>query len=163
RSSENYFRWSFPRRMSADAYKYVVAAPPSAEDPGIRLPYFVQFLDHPDSMIANDAYAEVVDAPVKNLTSIAGGLPRDKLRRWLADPKTPVVRQSGYGMMLGMCGDQEDARFLEQRIAARDPDRQFGLEGVIFGYLLLTGETGLAMVERTRLTDSEVTDSEVYA
>jgi hypothetical protein len=127
------------------------------------LPYFVQFLDHPDRAISNDAYAELMGAPVNVLQAVSETFPREKLRRWLVDPKLPVTRQSGYGMMLGMCGDADDARLLEKRMASRDLERQIGIEGVIFGYLLLAGEPGLARIEKLRLANPDVSDGEVFA
>jgi hypothetical protein len=162
-SNRSEVKWIRPTRMSADGYQYLGDAPSVTDNPRVRLTYFIQFLEHPDPAISNDAYAELVEAPVNVLDAAARSFPRDKLRRWVADTNLPVMRQSGYGMMLGMCGDADDSRLLEKLIVARDPDREVGIEGVIFGYLLLAGESGLAKIEEARLANPDASDGDVYA
>jgi hypothetical protein len=152
-----------PLAVSETSYQYIVQAPSPETPAEKRLAYFLKFLEFPDLTIANDAFAEFVNAPNKDIAAIAGKLPREKLRRWLADPKTPVTRQSGFGVMLGLCGRDDDARFLEQRIAASDPDRQIGTDGLMFGYLMLAGDEGLATLEKLRLTNGNISDGEVFA
>jgi hypothetical protein len=115
-----------------------------------------------DLQIANDAFAQFVNAPTKDIAAVAGKLPMQKIRNWLADPKTPVNRQSGYGLMLGLCGGPDEARFLERQIANIDPERQTGLEGVMFGYLLLAGEQGLASIEKAYLANPKAAEDKVY-
>jgi len=157
-------KWDeLPLAVSETSFQYIVQAPSPEAPAEKRLGYFVKFLEFPDMVIANDAFAEFVNAPTKDIAAAAGKLPKDKLRRWLADPKTPVTRQSGYGLMLGLCGGQDEARFLEQRIANSDPERQFGIEGVMFGYLMLAGETGLSTIEKTRLANKHAPDGETLA
>jgi hypothetical protein len=152
-----------PLAVSETSFQYIAQAPSPETPAEKRLTYFVRFLEFPDLTIANDAFAEFVNAPNKDMAAIAGKLPREKLRRWLTDPKTPVTRQSGFGVMLGLCGGSDDARFLEQRIAASDPDRQIGTEGLMFGYLMLSGADGLATLEKMRLAADTLSDGEVFA
>jgi len=152
-----------PLAVSETSFQYIVQAPSPETPAEKRLAYFLKFLEFPDLTIANDAFAEFVNAPNKDIAAIAGKLPREKLRRWLADPKTPITRQSGFGVMLGLCGNVDDARFLEQRIAASDPDRQIGTEGLMFGYLMIAGDEGLATLEKTRLMNGKISDGEVFA
>ena len=99
----------------------------------------------------------------KDIVAVADKLPKENLRRWLADSKTPVTRQAGYGLMLGLCGGPAEAQFLEQRIGAIDPERQVGIEGLMFGYLLLTGEDGLAKIEKLYLANRKAEDGATYA
>jgi hypothetical protein len=156
-------KWGVPIPVDDAGYDCLTNAPPPNASPESRLLYFLKYLEDGQALIAADAYAEVFGAPLQSLVAIASDLPRADLRRWLADPQTPVARQAGYGMMLGLCGDVEDAAFLEQRITSRDPEREIGIEGMIFGYLLLAGEPGLAKIEKMRLADPEVTDSKAYS
>jgi hypothetical protein len=152
-----------PLAVSETSFQYVVQAPSPEAPAEKRLGYFLKFLEFPDLTIANDAFAQFVNAPTKDIAAVAGSLPKDKLRRWLADPKTPVTRQAGYGLMLGLCGGSDDARFLEQRIAAIDPERQFGVEGLMFGYLMIAGDAGLARLEKMYLADPKTADGQAYA
>lgn len=149
--------------VSETSYQYIIQAPSSETPAEKRLAYFIKFLEFPDLTIANDAFAQFVNAPTKDIYAVASKLPREKLRAWLGDPKTPVNRRSGYGLMLGMCGNADDARFLAQQIAATDADNSSGIEGITFGYLLLGGEGALATIEKTRLANQDLSDGEVYA
>jgi len=156
-------KWQgLPFPVTETSFQYIVQAPPPESAAEKRLGYFVKFLEFSDLTIANDAFAEFVNAPTKDIVAIAERLPKDKLRRWLADAKTPISRQAGYGLMLGLCGGADEARFLEKRIMADDPDRQIGLEGLMFGYLLLTGDEGLDVLEKTWLANPEAEDGAVY-
>jgi hypothetical protein len=148
--------------VSETSYQYIIQAPSPETPADKRLAYFIKFLEFPDITIANDAFAQFVNAPTKDIAAVADKLPREKIRNWLADVKTPVTRQSGYGLMLGLCGSSNEARFLEQRIAEVDPERQTGIEGVIFGYLLLAGEQGLSTIEKAFLANRRATDDKLY-
>lgn len=152
-----------PLPVSETSYQYIIQAPSPETTAAERLPYFIKFLEFPDREIANDAFAQFVNAPTKDIAAVAAKLPRDKIRRWLADDKTPLNRQAGYGLMLGLSGNADDGAFLEKRIVNGNPDRQFGIEGLIFGYLLLTGEEGLARIEKTSLSNPRAEDGAVFA
>jgi hypothetical protein len=152
-----------PLPVSETSYQYIIQAPSPETAAEQRLPYFVKFLEFSDSTIANDAFAQFVNAPTKDIAAIAPKLPRDKIRRWLSDAKTPVTRLAGYGVMLGLSGNADDGAFLERRIANGDPDQQIGIEGLIFGYLLLAGEEGLARIEKMRLANPRAEDGAVFA
>ena len=157
-------KWDdYPLPVTETSFQYIVQAPSPETAAEKRLAYFAKFLEFPDTTVANDAFGQFVNAPTKDIAAVAEKLPRDKLRRWLADPKTPVNRLAGYGLMLGLCGGPDEARFLEQRIAKTDPERQTGLEGLMFGYLLLAGDAGLAKLQKTYLADPKSEDSETYA
>lgn len=157
-------KWDYPPvDVSETSFQYIVQAP-SPETPRIRrLEYFVRFLEYPDPTIANDAFAEFVNAPADDIFAVSGKLPREKLRRWLLDDKTPLGRQAGYGLMLGLCGEKSDAKLLEQRILADEEDRRVGMEGLIVGYLLLAGEKGLERLESARLRNSRDNAGEAYS
>ncbi|MBI3861829.1 MAG: hypothetical protein HY290_08025 [Planctomycetia bacterium] len=148
--------------VSETSYQYIIQAPSSETPADKRLSYFIKFLEFPDVAIANDAFSQFVNAPTKDIYAVAAKLPREKLRRWLADSKTPPTRRSGYGLMLGMCGDSGDAKFLEGVIDKARADDSLGIVGVTFGYLLLTGDTGLTTIEKSRLANKKLADGEVY-
>ena len=157
-------RWEIGPALAVTetGYQYIIQAPSPETPAEKRLAYFVKFLEFPDLTIANDAFAQFVNAPTKDIAAVAGKLPREKIRAWLADPKTPITRQSGYGLMLGLCGGADEAKFLERQIAKIDPERQTGLEGIMFGYLLLAGEQGLASIEKAYLANPRAPDGKVY-
>lgn len=152
-----------PLEITETAYQYIIQAPSPETPTAKRLEYFVRFLEYPDDLIANDAFAEFVNAPAQEIFAVAGKLPREKIRRWLMDKKTPLGRQAGYGLMLGLCGQTADAPLLKERILDDSGERRVGIEGLIVGYLLLTGEPGLELLERTRLIPPSTDSGELYA
>ena len=139
-----------------------------------RLEYFVPFLEHTEAMIAIDAWAEFGNSSYEDVIAIRSLLPRDKLRDWIADPQMSPERLGLYGMMLGLCGTAEDSEFLlsQMREKNQKPDTaaepspmrfRFGAEGLMGGYLLLTGEPGLDQLEKTLLVPADVPDTACHA
>jgi hypothetical protein len=63
-----------------------------------------------------------------------------------------------------MAGGEKDAEILAKKISEPTKDFRLGIDGVISGYLMMTGEEGLEMVENTKLKKSaDVPFSETYA
>jgi hypothetical protein len=156
-------RWDHPPLdISETAFQYVIQAPSPETPRAKRLEYFVRFLEYPDITIANDAFAEFVNAPASDIAAVASRLSREKLRKWLADEKTPINRQAAFGMMLGLCGKPEDADLLERRILDTSGERRPGIEGLMVGYMMLRGEKGLEVLERTKLRAPITEDGEKY-
>lgn len=155
--------WDSPQKVTEASFKYIVEAPALDAAPAQRLAYFLKFLENPDTFVANDAFAEFVRAPFEDISALTDQLPREKLRRWLTDSKVQPSRCGLYGLMLGLCGDASDAKLLEEIIAKPVKVTRPGIEGVIGGYLLLTGETGLKMIERTKFQDESLLISEPYS
>jgi hypothetical protein len=155
--------WGSPLDMSVDSYNYIVEAPSLDAKPGKRLAYYLKFLEASESMIANDAYGEFANAPYKDIVPLEKQFPREKLRKWLVAPDVPATRLGLYGLMLGLCGNDEDAALMQSKIAEKTDGFRLGIEGVMSGYLLLTGEKGLETIEKSKLESKEVPFSETYA
>ncbi len=66
-------------------------------------------------------------------------------------------------MMLGLCGKDDDALVLEKKIFEPTTEFRLGIDGIMGGYLLLTGEKGLALLEEKKLADKKVPFSETYS
>ena len=60
-------------------------------DPASRLAWFVNFLEHPDITVANDAYAEVANAPYEEIALLADKLSRESVQEWVLSPETPAT------------------------------------------------------------------------
>lgn len=155
--------WGLPLDMTRACYEYI-AQSPSRETPAEqRLAYFLRFLESDESLIANDAYAEFANAAYTDVASLKDRLPRENVRKWIAHPETPGIRLGLYGLMIGLCGTPEDAGYLEQKIVEPAVEFRLGIDGLMAGYLLLTGEQGLDVLERRKLSDKSVPFSETYA
>ncbi len=147
--------WQSPMEVSEPGWKYLAELPEPATDPvkqSQRLLYALKHLEHPDLMISNDAYSEFAAAPYEVITPLRDQFPREKLRQWVLDPKTSVTRMGLYGLLLGLCGQEEDAAAIEKKILVPDLDFRLGIEGVMSGYLLIRGEPGLQFLEETKMT-----------
>ncbi|MEI8381527.1 MAG: hypothetical protein WCJ09_15470 [Planctomycetota bacterium] len=152
--------WEKPVSVGGEyILKYIQKVPPI--DAPDRLAFFLKFLEFPDTDICNDAYAEFSRAEFKDVAALAGRLPREKLRKWLSstDPQSQV-RLGLYGMMLGLGGDDSDAAFLESLIMkVPDPNQpRLGIDGMMAGYLLLTGERGLQKLMDAKFNDPKSDD-----
>lgn len=155
--------WNTPLEISETGYQYVAQAPTPEVPTSKRLEYFLKFLENSDQTISNDAYAEFANAPYKDIASISDHFPREKLRNWVADPEVSPTRLGLFGLMLGLCGKPEDAKIMEEKVLAKTDDFRIGIDGVMSGYLTLTGEKGLDVLDEKKLGDKQVPFSETYA
>jgi hypothetical protein len=155
--------WSSPLEVTETSFNYITQAPSSETPTTERLAYFIKFLEYPDPLVANDAYGEFANSPYKDITPLSDRMPREKLRKWLADPETTPTRIGLYGLMLGLCGEPKDAEFLEQLILEPSEDFRLGIDGVMGGYLLLTGSEGLKVINESKLKNPDIPFSETFA
>lgn len=159
KDDEETIHWELPIEITELRFGYMRQAP-SPETPD-RLFFFLQFLDCSDSEIASDAFAEISRAAYQDVAAMADRLPRAKLRTWLSS-KDPAmqVRLGLYGMLLGLCGDESDASFLESLISTLpDPERpRFGIDGMMAGYILLQRERGLQKLLTTKFEEPSAED-----
>ncbi len=155
--------WSSPLEVTETSFNYMVQAPTKESPATARLAYFLRFLEYSDPIIANDAYAEFANAPYEDIVPLAKDFPREKLRTWLADPQLNPTRIGLYGLMLGLCGQPDDAKFVEELILKPTADFRLGIDGVMAGYLLLRGGAGLDVIKVSKLQNSEVPFSETFA
>jgi hypothetical protein len=68
-----------------------------------------------------------------------------------------------YGLLIGLCGNQNDSKVLEKKILEKTEDFRLGIDGLMSGYLLLTGDKGLAVLDEHKLKNRDVPFSETYA
>ena len=155
--------WGSPVDVTEASYKYVAEAPSPETPVDKRLPYFLKFLEHPDPFIANDSYAEFANAPYKDIALLKDAIPREKVRAWVSSADTPSTRLGLYGMLLGLCGTAEDAKLMESKINQPTQDFRLGIDGIMSGYLLITGSEGLNLVDNSKLKDKQAPFSETYA
>lgn len=151
---EKLIDWHIPSEATESSWEYLSNIPSPVVDPlkqSDRLAYFLDYLQHPELAVSNDAYAEFAAAPYEVITPLADRMPRENLRNWLLDPETPVTRIGLYGLLLGLSGNDEDAEHMKQKILVPDTDFRLGIEGVMSGYLLIRGEEGLQLLEDSKL------------
>ena len=152
--------WGLPIEIDEDSSEYIRQAPsPEFKPEDERLKYFLNFLDVKNPRISNDAFGEFSRADFKDVESLVGIVSpgkklREKVRRWLEDPNPQlIVRRAFYGMLLGLCGNGDDAEYLKRQILAPiDPEKnRIGIEGLMGGYLILAGEPGLQLLVEKKI------------
>lgn len=155
--------WGSPLEVTQTGFDYLKGVPAPQMPATQRLTYFLNFLEHPDPMISSDAYGEFAKANYEDIGVLSAKMPREKLRDWLVSKETSPGRIGLYGLMLGLCGKEEDADLMRDKIVNTDGDFRLGIDGVMGGYLLLTGDKGLDVLDQTKLNNKKSAFSETYA
>ncbi len=104
--------------------------------------YFFRYLDHPDDTIATDAYLEFARSSDQEVGEVAKRLSPAPLRKLLQDPRTPAERLGMFAFLLGSCGGNQDASFLEHWIKQPSERVVNVLDGVFSGYISLRPQQG---------------------
>jgi hypothetical protein len=120
--------------------------------------YYAKFLDHPDELIAEDAFLEFARSADAEVGQVAKKLQPARLRVLLKNHRLEAERVSLFAFLLGNCGDASDAESLRQRIeraqgvakgAANGPDNTRGLDGLLGGYIALRPTEGWKLTQET--------------
>lgn len=151
--------------VTDEVLTYVANRPPFEVKAPERLPYFLPFLEHPNETIAVDAYSEFGNAPYEAVKAVAARLPRAQMVRWVSQPDAStgrIARIGFYGLALGLCGGPEEAAALEAVIRQPTSDFRLGIDGIMAGYLLLSGRPGLDVLKQHALAPG-MPASEIYA
>jgi hypothetical protein len=144
---------------------YFFAAPSLRKPEGERLPYFADYLEHPEPAIAEDAYNEFGRAPFDLVEKLPNVVPPAKLRAWMTSPAVPPTRKGLYGLLLGLATSEsarrDNAALLRQQILAESNDFRAGFDGALGGYLLLEGDRGLELIESRFLGNAKAAVGDV--
>lgn len=163
---EELIDWQLPIEVSEVSYGYLRQLPPLEKPPGERLPFFLKFLQYSDPLLANDAFAEFSRARYEDVVAIRERLSRETVRRWMRElAPTEQMRLGFYALLLGMCGNAADADYLAGEVLRPTPGDtvRLGLDGMMAGYVLLTGEAGLNRLIAAQLDTPDQPDGDVYA
>ncbi len=143
-------QWSPLRIASQTLLEYASQRPSGTIPLGDRLPFYVGYLEHPDELIAQDAYSEFSNAAYSMVEPLADRLDRKQLLDWIINRDATYERSQRvafYGMLLGLCGTRQDAQVLYDIITEPTDEFRIGTEGIMAGYMMLTGEEGLAKLQ----------------
>jgi hypothetical protein len=151
------FAWGL-RTTSELAFDFAIASPSPKLAAEKRLTYYIPHLGHADEFIAKDALAEFSAAEIADYRKISSKLSRKKLLQLALHEKS---RRSLYGVLLGFCGDEKTAEALRSKILEDDPTFRIGMDGMMSGYLMLTGEKGLDLLEQRKFK-KDVSFHETY-
>lgn len=155
--------WSSPLPVSDVAIRYVEAIHHLPESSLERLKFYMQYLEHPESLLARDAYDEFASAPYQEIKALKPNLNREQLIEWIQDSNLPPDRKRLYLVMLGICGQKSDAKLLESMLRSDDPNRRAGLDALIACYVTLQGEDGLDLIDELFLANDQSQYADTYA
>lgn len=151
--------------VNEGSYGYFARAPRPEVATAERLKYFAPYLEHADPLVAEDAYLEFGHAPFDVVSQVAQRLPDEQVGKWLSDARVPAHRKGFYGLVLGLAIDPgqraRNAELLREHILAPEDDFRAGFDGVLGGYLLLTGDAGLDLIEERYLANPQAADGDV--
>jgi hypothetical protein len=145
---------------------YFLRAPSLRVPAAERLKYFARYLEHADPLVAEDAYAEFGYAPFEDVAAARDALDSARLRRYLVDEAVPQRRKGLYALALGLEREaaqrQANLQLLhEQIVGDTDGDFRAGFDGVLAGYLLLSGVEGLALIEQRYFDNPQASAGDV--
>lgn len=134
---------------------YVVAAPAWEGPPAERLAWFARRLEHPERMIADDAFTEFGLAPFAAVRAAVGSFDAAKLMGWVAEPGIDERRRGFYGLAMGLvAAETHDAAIraaaidtLHTAIETPADDFRAGFDGLMGGVLVAEGQAGLDYLE----------------
>jgi hypothetical protein len=139
------------------------AADVSPEKWRARVALVVPYLENPEPLVAEIAYAELTAAPYAALRAVKPRLRASAVRRWLADPDL-AGRQSPYLLLLGFVGNAQDAAALEQRLdAAWASGDATNLGAMLAADLELRGDARMRWVDDRYLRDPKRSSREIEA
>jgi hypothetical protein len=140
-------------------YAYIARSPSRRLPPAERLTYYAKYLEHANPLVAEDAYLEFGHASYDEVAQVADRLPYAAMRQWIVDPIVPEVRKGFYGLALGLAENDRDrhanVRVLQDLIDAPADDFRAGYDGILGGYLVLTGPEGLARIDEKLLANRQ--------
>lgn len=159
-------QWDWSTAFANEALLgYFAAAPDLRQPPAKRLAYFARYLEHADRDIARDAYLEFAHAPYEEVLAVAGQFDFAAVRQWLTSERVPDERKGFYGLVLGLAkrdADKAENRALLKRlILAERSDFRAGFDGMLAGYLLLSGKEGLEQLAARYLADTAARHGDV--
>ena len=152
-------------RINEAGYAYFAKAPllraPTAE----RLAYFARYLEHPEPLVAEDAFNEFGHAAYDQAAPATRSISSEKLQAWLVDPRVPAGRKGFYGLALGLARDDagraKNIDFLRALVVQPADDFRAGFDGILGGYLVAGGEPALKTIEDRFLLNPAAADGDL--
>ncbi|MEM8670925.1 MAG: hypothetical protein AAGG48_25580 [Planctomycetota bacterium] len=158
-------QWGTPKEISSDGLSYLLGLDELPESGPVRLEYFLRFLQHADTIIAEDAYNEFAEASLEEMAGIKKKLDRLWVKEQLSDPNIPLHHRRLCWTFLSLCGKAEDAHLFNDAMKQRQNDPTFrpGMDAAISCFLTLGGERALTQIEEEYLSNKDAEYVDVFA
>ena len=125
-----------------------------------KLGFYFRNLNASDPLISDDAYKSIAKLNTAEIQAASIQLDRKQLRQWISESPARAERIGLYGLLLGLCGDTQDADFLHDLASRDDQQVQFadGKAGFLGGLTVLDFDRGVALA-LTILNDKKRNES----
>lgn len=140
--------WTTPLVASERVLEYLGKLDDLPESGAERLAFFQDYFEDEESLLAFDAYDEFAKAPYEDLIDLKDKMDRERLIKMINNDKTSPNRRRLYFTMLGVCGEKQDAKMLEELLLSGSRRKMRGLEALIACYLKIEGESGMDLIQR---------------
>ncbi len=104
--------------------------------------YYFRYLDSSDPDVAGDAFLEFAKATDREIGAVGPKLEPAKIRKLLADSRTPAARLGVFAFLLGACGKKTDADTLIEMLNQIDERTSTGLSGLLGGLIEIRPDLG---------------------
>lgn len=155
--------WSSPLPVTERAQDYIRTMLSLPTDMTERLKFFMKYFEDTDTLLARDAYDEFANASYEEIKKLKPVMNREQLINWIRDTSLSPDRKRLYLTLLGICGDKNDSKLLEEMMRSTDPAQRAGMDAMIGCYLTLQGADGLALIEELFLKNKKCEFPDVYA
>jgi hypothetical protein len=156
--------WSSPLKVNENVQSYLEQLQKlPADDSAARLKFFLSHLGDNDPIIARDVFDEFASASYSEMIALKDQYNREQLLEWIQNFNLSPDRRKLYLVMLGICGQKQDADVLEKMLLSKDANQQAGLDALIACYLTLKGEAGLKIVNENFLGSQDSSYHDIYA
>jgi hypothetical protein len=107
-----------------------------------NLAFYFRYLEHADAEVARDAFTEFAKAGDREIGLAAGRFDGARLRGWLKDERTPAEHLSVYALLLGLCGGEDDASYLQSLLNDTSDRTVKAYDGILGGFMRLRPREG---------------------
>jgi hypothetical protein len=138
--------WNIPLPLTKLGMQYVDDLKTLPAEGAERLAYFLQFLQHEDPLLAQDAYDEFARAPYESVTGLKDRIDKEQLWQWIDSRDVSASRRSLFFTMLGVCGDRTDADRLEQMMLSDTRALRSAAEASAAASIAVGGPIGVPVI-----------------
>jgi len=157
--------WLPPKPMSRKATVYLRGLIDLPDRGPGRLGYFLRHLRHADDIVATDAYNEFAEATLDDIAALSDRMDREWVISQLRDASVPVHRRRLCWTFLSQCGTAAEASLFDELLRTQQCDDTFdpGMDAAIGCFISLSGEPGLARIERDYLSNPDASYLDTFA
>ncbi len=155
--------WSSPLPVSEVAVEYVKTIVKLPTDALARIEFYHDYLEHPEPLLARDAYDEFASTGYEDLKKLKPKLQREKLLTWIQDTVCLLIASDSIWFCWAFAAKPKMQSCLRRCCVAKDPNKRAGLDAMIACYVTLLGDDGLKLIDELFLENKKSQYADTYA